>query len=376
MKTRYIPLVIFSLLLAACSSNNTQNSEIRQIPEVPSTRVETRDITTFETFPATVEGIVNSDVRTKITGYITDVLVDEGQRVSKGQRLFKVETQSRNEDAQAAKANIKAAQVRVDQLIPLVEQKIISQNQLETAKAQLAQAEAAYLSIVADINYSNITSPINGFVGEVRIRQGNLVSSSSSVPLTTISEINQVYAFFTMNEKQYLNFIKLIPGNSVQEKIREIPKISFIMANGDVYPHSGTIQTINSQVDKQSGTISFRAVFDNPEHILTNGSTGTIQIPKTHSNAVVIPQEATYESQDKTLVMKIERAEDGSMVAHARTIEISDRTQGLYVVKSGLEAGDEIVVKGVRSIADGSTVKPAVIPFESALEPFTPVFEK
>lgn len=376
MKTRYIPLVIFSLLLAACSNNNTQNSEMRQIPEVPSTRVETRDIVTYETFPATVEGIINSDVRTKITGYITDVLVDEGQRVSKGQRLFKVETQSRNEDAEAAKANIKAAQVRVDQLIPLVEQKIISQSQLETAKAQLAQAEAAYQSIVADINYSNITSPINGFVGEVRIRQGNLVSSSSSVPLTTISEINQVYAFFTMNEKQYLNFIKLIPGNSVQEKIQEIPKISFIMANGDIYPYSGTIQTINSQVDKQSGTISFRAVFDNPEHILTNGSTGTIQIPKTHSNVVVIPQEATYESQDKILVMKIERAEDGSMVALARTIEISDRAQGLYVVKSGLETGDEIVVKGVRSIADGSTVKPAVIPFESALEPFTPVFEK
>ena len=239
---RYIPTAVLSLLLAACNGNKGQDNAANQVAEVPSTKIETRDITTQETYPATVEGIVNSEVRTKITGYITHVLVDEGQRVRKGQRLFKVETQSRSEDAQAAKANIKAAQVRVDQLIPLVEQKIISKSQLEAAKAQLAQAEAAYQSIVADINYSNITSPINGFVGEVRIRQGNLVSSSSSVPLTTISEINQVYAFFTMNEKQYLNFIKEVPGNSIQEKIQQIPKITFIMANGDTYPYPGTIQ--------------------------------------------------------------------------------------------------------------------------------------
>lgn len=373
---RYIPLAVLSLVFAACSGNKNQNNAAQQVPEVPTTQVETRDITTYETYPATMEGIVNSEVRTKITGYITHVLVDEGQRVSKGQRLFKVETQSRSEDAQAAKANIQAAQVRVDQLMPLVEQKIISQSQLETAKAQLAQAEAAYQSIVADINYSNITSPVNGYVGEVRIRQGNLVSSSSSVPLTTISEIDQVYAFFTMNEKQYLNFIREIPGNSIQEKIKQLPEITLIMANGDTYPYQGKIETINSQVDKQSGTISFRAIFDNPEHILSNGSTGSVQIPKKHDNVIVIPQEATYESQDKLLVMKVDSADHGNSAAHLQTIEISDRTQGLYIVKSGIEVGDEIIIKGIHNIPDGSTVKTNKIPFETAIQAFTPVFEK
>lgn len=373
---RYIPLAVLGLVFAACSGNKNQNNAAQQIPEVPTTHVETRDITTFETYPATMEGIVNSEVRTKITGYITHVLVDEGQRVSKGQRLFKVETQSRSEDAQAAKANIQAAQVRVDQLLPLVEQKIISQSQLETAKAQLAQAEAAYQSIVADINYSNITSPVNGYVGEVRIRQGNLVSSSSSVPLTTISEIDRVYAFFTMNEKQYLNFIREIPGNSIQEKIQQLPEITLIMANGDTYPYQGKIETINSQVDKQSGTISFRAIFDNPEHILSNGSTGSVQIPKKYDNVIIIPQEATYESQDKLLVMKVTPSESGNSEAHIQTIEISDRTQGLYIVKSGIEVGDEIIIKGIHNIPDGSTVKTAQIPFETAIQAFTPVFEK
>ncbi len=374
---KYIPLLALSFLIAACNDQKEQDNptQKQQIPQAPTTKVETRTITTFDTYPATVEGIVNSDVRTKITGYITHVMVDEGQRVSKGQSLFKIETQSRTEDAQAAQANINAAQVRVDQLLPLVEQNIVSQSQLETAKAQLAQAKAAYQSIQADIAYSNITSPVNGFVGEVRLRQGNLVSPADPMPLTTVSEINQVYVYFAMNESQYLDFIKEVPGKTIKEKIQKLPKLSFIMANGDTYPHQGTVQTINSQVDKMSGTISFRAMFDNPEHILTNGSTGSIQIPHLHSDVVVVPQQSTFESQDKIIVMKVEKS-DGGAIAHAQAIAVADRIQGLYIVKSGVQAGDEIVVKGVNKIPDGSAIAPVLMPFDSAAQVFISVFEK
>lgn len=374
----YIPFLAASLLFASCGGSKNQNAAggpAGQAPQVPTTKIETRSITTYESFPATIEGIVNSEVRAKITGYITEVFVDEGQRVSKGQRLFKVETQSRNEDAEAAKANIKAAQVRVDQLVPLVEQNIVSKSQLETAKAQLAQAKASYQSILADIGYSNITSPVNGFVGEIRMRQGNLVSPSSPTPLTTVSEVNQVYVYFTMNESQYLNFIKEVPGNTIKEKISHLPPVSLTMANGAVYPHKGKIQTINSQVDKISGTISFRAIFENPERLLTNGSTGSIQIPQEHQNVLVVPQQSTYESQDKILIMKILKSDTG-IVAQAKSIEVADKTQGLYIVKSGLTAGDEIVVKGANKITDGSKVQPSLIPFDSATKAFTPVFEK
>lgn len=370
------------LLLAAviiffgCAEKKDQAYQPQeQARSVPTTKVEKRSITTYNTYPATIEGLVNSDIRAKITGYITEVYVDEGQRVSKGQRLFKLETQSRNEDAQAARANIQAAQVRVDQLVPLVEQKIVSSSQLETAKAQLAQAKAVLQSIQADISYSNITSPVNGFVGEVRKRQGNLVSPADMSPLTTVSEINQVYVYFTMNESEYLDFIKNVDGKTVADKIKNLPKITLLMANGDEYPHLGTIQTINSQVDKISGTISFRAIFDNKEHLLTNGSTGQIKIPKKHENVVIVPQQSTYESQDKILVMKVEDSDNGK-IASASSITIADRIQGLYLVKSGLKEGDEIIVKGVNRIPDGSMIIPNIMPFDSAAQTLTPVFEK
>ncbi|HTO15857.1 MAG TPA: efflux RND transporter periplasmic adaptor subunit [Edaphocola sp.] len=376
---KYIPLLAGSLLFAACGGNKENTGSPRgaekQLLEVPTTQLETRSITTIEEYPATVEGVINSEVRAKITGYITQVLVDEGQRVNKGQLLFRVETQSRNEDAQAAKANIQAAQVRVDQLKPLVDQNIISKSQLETAKAQLAQARAGYQSIMADIGYANITSPINGFVGEIRMRQGNLVSPSNPLPLTTVSEINKVYVYFTMNESQYLNFINDAFGNNLKEKIKNLPKVSLILANGVMYAHKGVIQTINSQVDKSSGTISFRAMFDNPEQILTNGSTGTIQIPKENFNKVIVPQQSTYENQDKIMVMKVEKSDSGK-IAHAIAIEIGDKTTGVYIVESGLAAGDEIIVKGANKIPDGSKVKGTLIPFDSATQSFTPVFEK
>ncbi|HRP91052.1 MAG TPA: efflux RND transporter periplasmic adaptor subunit [Edaphocola sp.] len=376
---QYIPFILGSLIFASCGNNKDKTGDSagnkNQIPEVATTQLEARSITTYAEYPATVEGIINSEVRPKITGYITQVLVDEGQRVSKGQLLFKIETQSRNEDAQAAKANIRAAQVRVDQLKPLVDQNIISRSQLETAKAQLAQANAVYQSIMADISYANITSPINGYVGEIRLRQGNLVSPSNPQPLTTIAEINKVYVYFTMNESQYLNFIQNASGVGIKDKIKNLPKVSLILANGREYPHQGVIQTINSQVDKTSGTISFRATFDNPDHILTNGSTGTIKIPNEHFNMVVVPQQSTYENQDKTMVVALTKTDSG-VIAQTKSIEISDKATGVYVIKSGVKVGDEIVVIGANKIQDGSKVKGKLMPFDSAIQSYNPVFEK
>lgn len=378
MIKKYIPLVAASLIFASCGGSKSSQGPGAggtPTPQVPTTIIEMRDITTYDSYPTDIEGIINSEVRAKIPGYITDVLVDEGQRVGRGQLLFKLETSSRSEDAAAAKANINAAQVRVNQLLPLVEQKIVSRSQLETAKAQLAQAKAAYKSIAADIGYANISSQVSGYVGEIRLRQGNLASPSDPLALTTISDISKVYAYFTMNEKAYLDFLQSADGVTIQERIKHLPKVTLIMANGEEYPYKGSIQTVNSQVNKSTGSVSFRAVFDNPERLLTNGSTGTIRIPKTYTNALVIPQQSTFESQDKILVMKIQKSGDTTK-AVATSIETIDRVRGLYLVKSGLKAGDEIVVKGVNKLPDGSIVKPNLIPFDSAAAAVPVIFEK
>ncbi|MCO5249763.1 MAG: efflux RND transporter periplasmic adaptor subunit, partial [Chitinophagales bacterium] len=340
------------------------------------------DFSSFNTYPTSLEGINNTDARPKITGYITDVLVDEGQRVSKGQLLFKLETQSLSEDAAAAKANISAAQaavnaaqVEVDKLIPLVEKNIISDAQLQTANANLAransqlkQAQAAYQSVLANIGYANVTSPVNGYVGAIRIRKGNLVGPADPRPLTTISDISKVYAYFSLNEKEYLDFLETAEGNTREQKIKNLPPVTLILANGSEYAHKGTIQTINSQINPQTGSISYRAIFDNPEQLLTNGGTGQILIPRSFKDVLLVPQKSTFERQGRVYVLKVDEV-DGKKQAVETIIDVKDQKQGIYMVSGGINEGDEIVAEGVSRLRSGTPVIPTLVPYDSIATP-------
>lgn len=368
----YSVLFLIAASLVACNNKKSGDADTPR-ETVETVKIPTRDVSTYKGYPTSIEGIINIAVRAKISGYITKVLVDEGQKVRKGQLLFQLETHTLTEQADAAKANVNAAQVEVDQLEPLVKKNIVGRSQLAAAKAKLEQAKSQYHSIVADIGYANIKSPIDGFVGAIRLRIGNLVSPSDPDPITTITDINKVYAYFSMNESDYLDFLETAKGKTRQEKIRNLPKVSLIMANGEPYPHKGTIQTINSQIDKQTGSISFRAVFNNPEQILTNGSTGIIRIPRTYQDIVVVPQQSTFERQNKTLVMKVQRSGD-SAIAVTTVIGIKDRVRSLYLIDSGLKAGDEIVAKDVDRLADGSLIKPKALPFDSVAKPLPVIF--
>ena len=292
-------------LLVSCGGKATDQNAMNNGPKpFQVVVVPTQDITSYTTYPASIEGIVNSEVRAKISGYITDVLVDEGQKVSKGETLFKLETQSLTQDAAAARANVNAAHVEVDKLKPLVEKDIISNVQLETAKAKLQQAQSSYNSINANINYGLIKSPVDGFVGSIRFRRGALVSPTNQLPLTMVADISEVFAYFSMNEKDYLDFIQDTEGTDISEKIKNLPKVKLILANGRVYDEEGTIETINSQVDEATGAITFRAKFDNPSRILSNGNSAKIQIPKPYEDATVILKESTYERQGSIVCLQ------------------------------------------------------------------------
>lgn len=377
MKKYYYSLgiIISVLTLVSCGKGQEPAQAVAPSGPTPVTTVKipSRDVTTYKDYPTSVEGIINSDARPKISGYITDVLVDEGQRVKQGQILFRLETASLTEEAGAAKANINAAQVQVDQLKPLVEKNIVSSNQLATAEAKLSQAKAAYQSIVANIGYATVKSPVDGYAGTIRIRRGNLVSPSDPRPLTTITDITKVYAYFSMNEKDYLNFLMTAEGDTRAEKIDNMPEVTLIMANGQEYPHKGKIQTINSQIGKESGSVSFRATFDNPEQLLTNGSTGKIRVPTLNKNMPIVPQKSTFERQGRTYVGKIEKT-DTATVAVFQHIEIKDRTKGLYIVASGVKEGDEIVAEGVDKLQSGIAVEPREQAFDSVAKPLKAVF--
>ncbi|HMR17273.1 MAG TPA: efflux RND transporter periplasmic adaptor subunit, partial [Mariniflexile sp.] len=334
------------------------------------TTVPQKTVTGFTSYPTRIEGVNNSEVRAKISGYITDVLVDEGQQVKKGQTLFKLETQSLSQDAAAAKATVNAAQVEVEKLKPLVEKNIISNVQLETAKAKLQQAKSAYNSIGANIDYGTIKSPVDGYVGAIRLRKGTLVSPSNPEPLTTVSDISNVYAYFSMNESDYLDFIQNSEGKDVPSKIKNLPKVTLVLANGTDYDVEGTIETINSQVNVNTGSISFRAVFDNANRLLTNGNSGKIKIPKTYKDAVVVPKEATYEQQGSTYVYKLT---ENNMAVASRINVLAD-VDNLFVVSEGLKPGDKIVAKGVAKLRGDTPIKPMEVPFDSIAKPIERVF--
>lgn len=364
-------LGIVAMAFTGCKKEQQQVPNQQRALPLAVIAVPQKNVTAYTSYPTTIEGTVNSEVRAKVSGYIQKVLVDEGQKVRKGQALFKLETQSLSQDAGAAKANVNAAQVEVEKLKPLVEKNIISSVQLETAKAKLAQAKSAYNSVVANIGYATVRSSVDGYVGAIPYREGSLVSATSAKPLTTVASIQKVFAYFSMNETEYLNFLQQTEGKTLQEKIKNFPKVELVLANGQAYEEKGTIETVTGQIDAKTGTVSFRAVFDNPNRLLTNGNSGTIKIPKLYEKALVVPQSATYEQQGQTYVYSVGE----NNTANSTLITVKDKNDMLYVVGSGIKKDDLIVVKGIGKLRNGMPVEPQKVAFDSIVKPIKPLFQ-
>ena len=357
-----LSLSVFLIIASCAKTEQKQTVAKAPILPFPVTQIQQKTVTGYTDYPATIEGIVNSDVRAKTSGYIEKVYVDEGQKVRKGQVLFKLETQSLSQDAGAAKARVNVAQVEVDKLIPLVEKNIISAVQLETAKANLAQAKANYSSVTANIDYATIKSPIDGYVGSINFREGALISPSDAKPLSTVSDINQVYAFFSFNEAQYINHLQRSEGQNKAERIKNSPDLSLILANGKVYSEKGRIQTSTGQINQNTGTIKIRAAFNNPNELLTNGNSGIIRLPIEYKDAIVVPQSATFEQQGNIMIFKIT---EENKVASA-ILNIKGSVDNLYVVESGITTNDKIIISGVGKLRNGMVISPQETSFKEA----------
>ena len=371
MKKIYFVSIVFSIFsLISCKDEGQQAPQQAAMP-YPVLEVPVKTVTGYSSYPVSLEGKVSSGVRAKVPGYVTDVLVDEGAQVKQGQVLFKLETEALSQDAGAAQANVNAAQVEVDKLKPLVEKGIISNVQLETAKARLEQAKANYSSIAASIGYATIKSPVDGYVGAINYREGALVSPNDPQPLTTVSDIEEVYAFFSMNEKEYLNFLQTTPGENLSEKIANFPPVQLVLVNGSVYEHEGKIETVTGQIDPSTGTVSFRAVFPNPNRLLASGNSGKIRIPRTYKDVPVVPESASFEQQGRVYVYKVQ----GDTLAVSTPILVRDRVENLIVVESGVEPGTVIVAQGVGKLRNNTPITPQPIPFDSIANSIKPVFK-
>lgn len=368
MKQYPIIAVFTAFLLTSC--NTQPPGQPAGIMSFPVTSIPARNITGYTSYPVSIEGTINSAVRAKVSGYITEVLVDEGQLVQRGQVLFKLETQALTQDAEAARANVNVAQVEVEKMKPLVEKGIISPIQLKTAEARLAQAKANHSSITANIGYATIKSPVNGYVGAIPYREGALVAPNDPKPLTTVSQINSVYAFFSMNELDYFNLLKTTEGKSLSEKIKHLPPVELELVNGDIYGHKGKIETITGQVNPTTGTVSFRATFPNPNHLLVNGNSGRLRLPRYYQQATLVPETSTYEQQGKVYVFKVK----GDTITVATAVNVVDRINSVILVDSGVKPGDQIVAQGIGKVRDNMRIQSQPVPFDSIANTLNIVF--
>lgn len=359
-------IVVFLASLGLFSCKNDQQQSAKPIGNYKVVKLEKTSTTLLAEYPTTLEGIVDIEIRPKVDGYIEKIFVDEGQEVKKGQVLFKLETQTATQEASAAKARVDAAQVEVNRLIPLVERNIISDVQLQTAKANLASAKSTYQGVIAKINYATITSPVNGIIGTIPYRLGSYVSSQTAQPLTRVSDISSMYAYFSLNEKEQLDLIMNTDGKSFQAKIAQMPPVNLVLSNGSIFNQTGKIETFSGQANTQTGSFNVRASFPNSEKILRSGNTGMVQIPTNLKDVIVIPQKATMEMQDKRLALVL----DKDNKVKAIPVKVREVPGGaFYVVDEGLTPNDQLIIEGVGILTEGTEIKPVSVKYDEILNP-------
>lgn len=353
--------------MASCSDKKGQQ-EAPQAPVVATVVVEPTVSDLSTSYPAIIKGKTDIDIRPQVTGFITKVHVDEGQRVRKGQPLFtldQVQFDAAVNQAQAAvdvaRTAVETSQLTVDNKRRLLDKNIISEyeyqmaaNALAQAKSQLAQANAALVTARKNLAYTVVTAPSDGVVGSIPNREGSLASPSSAQPLTTISDNSKVYAYFSLNEKDILD----LTGNgaySLNDRVNQLPAVKLRLADGSYYPVEGKVATVSGVIDAATGSASVRALFDNPSGMLRSGSTGSVVIPTRTDSALVVPQKATFEVQDLRYVYVV----DDSLLTHQTRIKVLDINDGKnFVVTSGLKPGDRVVVEGVGTkVRDNMLIK-------------------
>ena len=314
------------------------------------------------TYPATIKGIQDVEVRPKVSGFITKVFVHEGQTVSAGQALFSIDSETYQAAVNTAKAQMNTAKLTYQNNKKLYDSKIIGEYELSTAangyataKAQVAQAEAALASAREQLAWCTVTSPSAGVVGSLPFKVGALVSASGQA-LTTVSNISTMEVFFSLSETQLLGMSKT--SGSVQAAIASFPAVKLQLADGTIYNHPGKVVKVSGVIDSSTGSVSLIAHFANPEKLLKSGGAGSIVVPNDNNNAIVIPQEACSQVQDKVFVYVVTK---DNKVKYSE-IKVNPQDDGKnYIVTSGLHVGDRIVLKGITKLTDGQQIKPITL---------------
>jgi len=366
MKNVIITSFILALVLSGCA-DKTQ-APAPPAPVLPVAAITSENTVTDSEYPASIQGTVDVEIRPQVSGNLDRVLVDEGAYVSKGQSLFKINERPYREQLNNALASLHAyeaalinAQLEVDKLTPLVQNKVVSDYQLKTAKASqkiaaanIEQAKAMVASARINLGYTNVTAPVSGYIGRLPKKQGSLVSATDVEPLTTLSDVHEVFVYFSLGETDFINFKSQYAGNTLGDKIKHLPPVSLILADNNAYPQTGKIDMVDGQFDKTTGAITLRATFPNANGTLRSGNTGKIRLGINHDDAILVPQSATIEMQDKVFVFTLNKENK----VNKMPITIIGKSGTNYLIKDGVKSGDQIVLSGIDKLQEGQLIQP------------------
>ena len=352
----------------SCGNKAQQQMPGAMAPEIGVITVEAGNSDLNSSYSATIKGKTDVDVRPFVSGFITKVNVDEGQYVTKGQPLFtldQVQFQAAVDQANAAvnsaRTALETAKLTAANKQRLFDKNIISEyenqlakNSLAQAEAQLAQANAALTTARKNLSYTVVTAPSNGFVGSILNREGSLASPSMATPLTTLSDNSDIYAYFSLNEKDILELTK--DGKTLNQAIAQMPPVQLQLADGTIYPETGKVATVSGVIDKSTGSANVRARFKNDNGMLRSGSTGQILIPNHKENVILIPQKSTFEIQDRRFVYVVN---DSNMTVSTAVTVAPENDGKQFIVTSGLNPGQRVVVEGVGTkVRDNMPINP------------------
>lgn len=354
--------IVCAILMASCG----------QAPEEQQTSFDTMVLkkenkTLTIDYPAKIQGKQDVSIIPRVSGNITEVCVLEGQHITKGQKLFVIDPkpyelalQAAEASTASAKAQVATAKLNYESNKGLFEKKIVSsyvletaENNYNTAKAALAMAQSQEAQARNDLSYCTIVSPVNGVVGSLPYRVGDLVSPSLNEPLTIVSDISSIVAFFSINESLYTE-LTTYRAEAKTKLLDRTPDVQLKLKDGTLYSEKGRIISISGVVDATTGAVICKAEFPNPSEILSSGISAAVVYPMEYTDVIVIPQTAIMKLQDKVMVYKVQP----DNTAKCTIIEVETINDGQdYVVLEGLEEGDEIITAGINNVQDGMQVK-------------------
>jgi len=359
------PLTILLMAIIFFSACHTKEKKREENNTYKTLVIQKSDVSFKSEYTAELKGRQIVEIRPQISGLITQIRINEGDKVKRGQTLFIIDQRPYQAALKEANANVKSAEAKLATAKLNMESKegleqdgVISdfqvkttRNELLTAEAALAQAQAQQTNARNNLSYTVVTSPVNGVAGMINYRVGALVSSNITEPLVTVSDDNTIDAYFAMTENQSIDVIQQY--GSMESFIKQAPAVELKMSNGKMFPDKGKINAISGIIDSNTGAVTLKASFQNSNHLLRNGGSGSIVMPTELKDCIVIPQTATYELQNRVFVYRVISGHTS-----ATPIEVFHLNNGTeYVVQNGLQTGDTIIAEGAGLLKDGMEIK-------------------